>query len=110
MIIVDIVLDESALLYSCRVKGHSGAGKQGNDIVCAAVSVLTRTIVRVLDGRKDISMRGSIPARGEFNLELEYKSEGREFLAATGTFLMEGLKSVSEEFPDNCTVNIQRRK
>jgi len=110
MIHVDMILDEAGLLKSCRVSGHAGAGKRGNDIVCAAVSVLTRTIVRVLSERKDIRIQGDIPEPGNFYLEAEYTPEGREFLAGVGTFLIEGLRSISAEFPDNCKVNIERRK
>ena len=102
-------MDEAGLLKSCRVQGHAGAGTRGNDIVCAAVSVLTGTIVRILSNRKDIRIRGGIPIRGYFLLEVDYDPEGKEFLAAAGAFLSEGLLSVCEEFPDNCRVNIEWR-
>jgi len=105
----DLVLDEAGLLRVCKVSGHSGAGKRGEDIVCAAVSVLTRTIVRVLSGREDITVRAIIMEEGNFYLETEYTAESKEFLAAVGTFLIEGLLSVSEEFPDYCKVNTERR-
>ena len=103
-----MVLDSSGLLKSCQVSGHAGADKYGSDIVCAAVSVLTRTIIRVLAGRKDITIRG-IPEQGDFWLEAEYNTEGREFLAGAGAFLIEGLLSVSTEFPDFCKLTIERR-
>ena len=109
MIEVNMVLDDAGLLSVCRASGHARAGKRGEDIVCAAVSVLTRTLVRVLSDRRDITIRGSIPGRGDFCMEVEYSPEGREFLAAAGAFLIEGLLSVSEEFPDNCKVVIERR-
>ena len=109
MIRAELVLDEAGLLRSCRVQGHAGAGKQGNDIVCAAVSVLTRTFVRVLSGRKGVEIRGSIPEQGNFWVEAGYTQDGREFLAAAGAFLTEGLLSVSEEFPDYCRLIIERR-
>ena len=107
MIKADLVLDEAGLLRSFRVSGHSGAGKRGSDIVCAAVSVLTRTAVRVLSGREGITIQGEIPEEGNFYLGTECTAEGREFLAAAGAFLIEGLLSVSEEFPDHCKVNIK---
>jgi uncharacterized protein YsxB (DUF464 family) len=109
MIQADIVLDEAGLLRSCRVQGHAGAGKKGSDLVCSAVSVLTRTVVIVLSGRKGVTIRGSIPEQGDFRIETEYTPEGRAFLEAAGAFLIEGLRSVSEEFPDNCKVTIERR-
>jgi len=105
----ELVLDEAGLLKSCKVSGHAGAGKKGSDIVCAAVSVLTRTIIRVLSDRKDIKIRGSIPDEGNFFVETEYSAEGREFLSAAGAFLVEGLLSVSEEFPEYCNVILERR-
>ena len=104
-----IEVDEAGLLKSCRVEGHAGAGTRGNDVVCAAVSVLTKTIAGVLSGRKDISVRGNIPERGKFLLEADYTPEGREFLAGAGSFLIEGLLSVQAEFPDSCKVTIDRR-
>ena len=104
-----MVFDKAGILRSCQVQGHAGAGKKGSDIVCAAVSVLTRTIVRVLSDRKDITIRGSIPGQGNFQLEADYAEEGKEFLAAAGAFLYEGLFSVATEFPDYCVVNVKRR-
>ena len=104
-----MVLDEAGLLRSCCVSGHSGAGKRGGDIICAAVSVLTRTLIRVLSGREGVTIRGSIPEQGNFWMETEYSPEGREFLSGAGAFLIEGLLSVSAEFPENCKVTIERR-
>jgi len=109
MIRAELVLDGAGLLRSCRLQGHAGAGKQGGDIVCAAVSVLARTIVRVLSGRKDIIIRGNIPEQGDFSIETECTPDGREFLAGAGAFLVEGLLSVSAEFPEYCKVIIERR-
>jgi uncharacterized protein YsxB (DUF464 family) len=106
MIEIEAVLDEVGLLRSCKVRGHAEAGPKGGDIVCAAVSVLTRTALRTLSGRKGITIRGSAPARGLIGMETDYTPEGQAFLAAAGAFLMEGLASVSEEYPDYCKMNV----
>ncbi|GHU88083.1 hypothetical protein FACS189476_04570 [Spirochaetia bacterium] len=106
MIQVGAVLDKAGLLRSCKVQGHAEAGKMGTDIVCAAVSVLLRTALRTLSGRKGIVIRGGAPERGLLWMEADYTAEGREFLAAAGAFLIEGLKSVSEDYPDYCTMKI----
>ena len=102
-------MDKAGLLQSCHIQGHAGAGKKGSDIVCAAVSVLARTFVRVLSERKGITLRGDIPGEGDYLVETGYTAEGMEFLSAAGAFLVEGLLSVSAEFPDNCKVTIERR-
>ena len=102
-------MDQAGLLRSCQVEGHAHSGLPGDDIVCAAVSVLTRTLLGVLSQREDIRVRGSIPERGHFSMEAEYSPQGREYLSAAGDFLLEGLHSVSAEYPDNCRLTIERR-
>jgi uncharacterized protein YsxB (DUF464 family) len=106
MIEIDAVFDEAGLLRSCKVRGHAKAGPKGGDIVCAAVTVLTRTALRVLSGREGITLRGNAPRRGVMSIETDYTAEGRAFLSAAGTFLMTGLASVSEEYPDYCRMNV----
>jgi hypothetical protein len=39
-------------------------------------------------------------------MEVDYSAEDRDFLAAVGTFLLEGLRSVSEAYPGSCGVTI----
>jgi uncharacterized protein YsxB (DUF464 family) len=108
MIHVEAVLDRRGLLRACRVEGHAGSGPKGEDLVCAAVSALARAALRTLSGRKGIVVRGGAPERGLLWMEADYTEEGREFLAAVGAFLIEGLMSVSEDFPDYCKIDIQR--
>ena len=109
MITITVVLDDTGLLKSCDVRGHAGAGKQGHDIVCAAVSVLVRTAQTVLSGRKDITARSEAPGRGIFSLETQAHSQaGQDFLAAAGSFLVEGLQSVAGEYPGNCVMTIKQ--
>jgi uncharacterized protein YsxB (DUF464 family) len=104
---VGVSLDGAGLLTSCRVEGHAGWGRRGRDLVCAAVSVLARSALRTLTGRKGISVRGAAPERGLLWIEVEYEAEARDFLAAVGTFLVEGLQSVSEAYPDCCSITIE---
>ena len=109
MIKIDVVLDESGVLCSCGAIGHAGAGKTGTDIVCAAVSVLLRTMVSVLSKRKGISVMSSAPETGRLRLDIEWTAEGRDFLFAAGEFLITGLRSVAEEYPGNCKLDIRER-
>ncbi|MDR2375968.1 MAG: ribosomal-processing cysteine protease Prp [Treponema sp.] len=107
MVRVGVTLDGAGLLTACRVEGHAGWGRRGRDLVCATVSVLARSALRTLSGRRGISLRGAAPERGLLWMEVDYDAEGRDFLAAVGTFLVEGLQSVSEAYPDCCSITIQ---
>ena len=108
MIEIKAVLDESGTLRVCSASGHAGAGLTGNDVVCAAVSVLMRTAVRTLSGRDGITIRCDAPEPGFLFLEADYAEKGREFLFAAGIFLLEGLASVAEEYPEYCSLSIRR--
>jgi uncharacterized protein YsxB (DUF464 family) len=108
LIEVEAVLDENGVLRSCKACGHAGAGKTGADIVCAAVSVLMRTAVRVLSTREGITIRYDAPEPGFLFLEADYTADGKDFLSAAGVFLIEGIASVAGEYPDNCKLAIRR--
>ena len=111
MITIAVVLDESELLKSCDIRGHAEAGKRGNNIVCAAVSVLARTAFSILSGREGIAVRGDASRRGVFTLKTEaLNGDGRNFLAAAGTFLIEGLNSVAGEYPQYCIMTVTKER
>jgi len=107
LIEIEAVLQSDGTLRACKVSGHAGAGKAGTDIVCAAVSVLMRTALSTLSGRKGIMLRCGAPEKGQLWLEADYEAEGRDFLFAAGVFLIEGLKSVAQEFPKNCRITFK---
>ncbi len=108
MISIELCLDKAGLLRSCRASGHAGAGKKGEDIVCAAVSMLTRTAYTVLSGRKELIVHAEAPKRGEFRMEIDNTEADKEFLLAAGIFLREGLVSLSAEYPNHVTIRIER--
>jgi len=108
MVEVEAVLGADGLLRSCRASGHAGAGRRGSDVVCAAVSVLMGTAVRVLSERRGVSLRWDAPEPGFLSMEADCEAEGREFLAAAGEFLVEGLASVAGEFPEHCRLFVRR--
>jgi uncharacterized protein YsxB (DUF464 family) len=108
MIHVEATLDEAGLLRSCRIHGHAGAGPKGEDIVCAAVSVLAGTALRLLSRQEGIRVRGEAPERGILNMEIDYAADGRDFLSGAGAFLLEGLQSVAGEYPEYCVMNITK--
>jgi len=102
-----VILDSDRVLKACKASGHAEAGKAGTDIVCAAVTVLLRTAVNTLSGRKGIIVQNGAPERGQLWLETVYEPEGKEFLFAIGEFLVIGLMSISQEYPKNCKLTIK---
>jgi len=99
-------MEDDGTLRACKARGHAGVGKTGTDIVCAAVSVLMRTAYGTLSNRNGISVKYGAPEPGNFWLEVDYNADGKDFLFAAGAFLIEGLRSVAQEFPRNCRLSI----
>ncbi|MDR0383275.1 MAG: ribosomal-processing cysteine protease Prp [Spirochaetaceae bacterium] len=110
MIRLEAVLDGAGVLVKYRASGHAGAGPAGADIVCAAVSVLSRSLVRALFGRDGITVRSDAPERGIISVEIGYSENRRNFLEGTGAFLLEGLASVAEEYPEYCKLTVARKQ
>jgi hypothetical protein len=104
---IEAVLKQDETLKTCKASGHSGAGKTGTDIVCAAVSVLLRTAIYTLSNQKGITVCSGAPEKGQLWLEVNYDKEGKDFLVAAGKFLINGLSSVAQEFPQNCKLVIR---
>jgi hypothetical protein len=69
-----------------------------------------RTACKALSERKGITIRYDAPEKGELWLETDYDADGKDFLFAAGTFLIEGLRSLAQEFPQNCKMNISERR
>jgi hypothetical protein len=65
-----------------------------------------RAAARALSGREGVTARWNAPEAGLFFLEADYTEAGKDFLFAAGVFLIEGLESVAEEYPKNCTITI----
>jgi uncharacterized protein YsxB (DUF464 family) len=101
-------LNGAALLGRLTVKGHGG-GVPGHDIVCAAVSVLVRTAASVLHGRAGVGTVVDASGRGEFYLDVKCGREAEPYLAAVQDFLLKGIESLENEYPESCKLQIRRQ-
>ena len=109
MIVIDITLDNEGVLHSCTAQGHALAGQAGTDIVCAAVSVLLRTFLRLAEIRPELSVQADTARAGFIGFTVASTAQGRDFLRAAGGFLIEGLSSVAGEYPSNCKLTIKKK-
>jgi uncharacterized protein YsxB (DUF464 family) len=106
MVEVVAAVDRKGLLRTCSISGHANSGPMGQDIVCAAVSVLARTATAVLSDRDGVVFSVRSSKRGELNFKADCTEAGEAFLYAAGVFLVEGLRSVAAEYPVNCSLKV----
>lgn len=104
MISVLLERNRGGSLVRCMAEGHSGYAVKGFDIVCASVSVLLKTTLRMLEKTDGIKLEFDAPERGFLSFEIKnigLDSVMEERLVFAGDFLVTGLEAVQEEFPDN---------
>ncbi|KKL15939.1 hypothetical protein LCGC14_2500580 [marine sediment metagenome] len=70
MIELRINLHRDGCLKGFQASGHAGSGKKGEDIVCAAVTVLLRTAARLISGEKGLETGGEALRPGEMTFFL----------------------------------------
>ena len=108
MISVRIVAEKEGALVLAEASGHAGMGGEAGDPVCAAVSVLFRTAASVLEAFVPTS---SVRSCGRGTLQLsagDFAEESRECLFYAAQFLLRGLSSLAEEFPDAVSLKMER--
>lgn len=107
MIRVNLVLDGSGALVSASAEGHALHGSTGTDIVCAAVSVLMRTTLAVLE---DSGLQILVDSTGRGTLSLTVtacKMADYPLLRYAARFLQQGLCPLEAEYPGSVGVHKQ---
>jgi uncharacterized protein YsxB (DUF464 family) len=104
---IDIKQDERGCIRSCYVEGHSFLTRPGEDILCAAVTVLLRTVHRVLYSDKGVGFKGSDPESGKMSFIMKWIPEIKvSRMQGISDYLIRGLKDLEAEYPDRLKVSI----
>lgn len=96
-------------IIAVEADGHAKTGRPGEDILCAAVSVLIRTCFRSLETIRSVELNLKKPDKTgflSFSLDQDKVSEKMSAeIAGITRFLMVGLHDLVEEYPDNIKLN-----
>ena len=83
-----------------KIKGHAMHAPVGEDIVCAAVSALSISIINSLYDHTDADIE-LIEYDDGFKIAMNHRSNAAQLLIKT---LESGLKSISDQYPENIDV------
>lgn len=89
--------------YIVSVEGHAGFGRWGSDIVCAAVSAITYTLINTLKCAEDdgcLYIRTESVSDGSVYLEVEPYDFAREKVDTIIETCMTGFSLLEDEYPD----------
>lgn len=104
MIRIRLQRDDAGCLKHLQSEGHA-AGAPGANIVCAAVSALLRSVVRVLERHGSIVVSGRAPAEGVLELTVERYSAGdTQYLLGVTDVLVRGLADLEYEAPGDVLI------
>ena len=90
--------------YEVKAKGHAGAGKYGQDIVCAAVSVLMQTLANEVEeaARAGTVALGAVAhGDGWMKVEVIPTRESCNMVEAWVELVKDGLDALAESYPEN---------
>lgn len=95
--------------YEVKAKGHAGAGKYGQDIVCAAVSCLMQTLANEVEeaARARLVALGAV-AHGEgwMKVEVTPTCESCDMVEAWVELVQDGLDALAESYPENVELEV----
>ena len=102
--VVRTVWNDDKISYEVKAKGHAGAGKYGQDIVCAAVSVLVQTLANEVEeaARAGTVALGAVAhGDGWMKVEVTPTRESCDMVEAWVELVQDGLDALAESYPEN---------
>ena len=107
MVTVKIALDNFGIPIRVEARGHIDGEKKGENLACAAVSVLIKTAYTTLLDQRGLEIDAFAPEPGElvFNVR-SYPVSARESSKGISGFLISGLKEVLQEYPGSIKLEI----
>lgn len=97
--------------YEVKAKGHAGAGKYGQDIVCAAVSCLMQTLANEVEEAVWESLVAmGVVAHGDGWMRVKVtpnrESESCNMVEAWVKLVQDGLDALAESYPENVKLEV----
>ena len=108
MIRARVVLDIEGRILGFDAAGHAERAAHGNDVVCAAFTVLARTAYRALESLPGIELKGTAPEPGSLSFEVIKGAASAERAAGITDSLVLGVSDLAREFPDAVAFSIER--
>jgi len=112
---VRVILGPGGELLAAEASGHAGAGKRGEDLVCAAVTVLLRTTLSALasdygsERSPSLSLDAETAGRGTLSFRVAAHEEADiPLLRYAGSFLLEGIGSLVRDYPESVSLTAEK--
>lgn len=109
MIAARVVLDAEGRIVRFEASGHGGSAPAGQDIVCAAFTILARTAYETLAALPGAQVDGEAPSPGILRFAVRRNDPAQaEKAAGIAEFLLTGISSLEREYPGKVELKIER--
>ena len=95
--------------YEVKAEGHAGAGEYGQDIVCAAVSVLLQTLANeVTEAARAGLLAVGVVAHGDgwMKVEMTPTDQTQDMADAWVELVQDGIDALAESYPENVKLEV----
>ena len=95
--------------YEVKAEGHAGAGEYGQDIVCAAVSVLLQTLANeVVEAARAGLLAVGVVAQGDgwMKVEATPTAQTQDMVEAWVELVQDGIDALAESYPENVELEV----
>lgn len=95
--------------YEVKAEGHAGAGEYGQDIVCAAVSVLLQTLANeVVEAARAGLLAVGVVAHGDgwMKVEMTPTDQTQDMADAWVELVQDGIDALAESYPENVELEV----
>lgn len=95
--------------YEVKAEGHAGAGEYGQDIVCAAVSVLLQTLANeVTEAARAGLLAVGVVAHGDgwMKVEMTPTDQTQVMADAWVELVQDGIDALAESYPENVELEV----
>ena len=95
--------------YEVKAEGHAGAGEYGQDIVCAAVSVLLQTLANeVTEAARAGLLAVGVVAHGDgwMKVEATPTAQTQDMVEAWVQLVQDGIDALAESYPENVELEV----
>lgn len=107
---IHVSLDGEGVVRRVRAVGHAGNTVAGGNLVCAAVTVLLRSLFESWYRYPRLALEGQAPETGVLGFDLQqYEAAQTTALRASGDVLLTGLAGLQREYPDALDLVIENK-
>lgn len=103
-----MILDSEGALSRFVLQGHVAGASKGENLACAAVSLIARSVAALLASRPGWIVNGDAPHPGNLSLEIrERPEETTEWLKGVSDTFLRALSDIDREYPLALSLSIE---